>query len=149
MWLRWMLASLHLLALPIGLGAVWARSRALRATRAIVDLPRVFVADNLWALAAVLWIATGLLRVFGGYEKDPQYYLHDRVFFAKMALLVAIVLLETWPMVTLIRWRIAVARRTLPDLASAVALSRLSVLQAGLTVAMVFAATALARGFFH
>src|SRR2546426_6088062 len=32
--------------------AIWARSRALSLTRSADDLHRVFVADNLWGLAA-------------------------------------------------------------------------------------------------
>jgi putative membrane protein len=149
MLMRWLLATLHLLALPMGLGAIGMRSRALRKARSAADLPAVFLADNLWGAAAILWIATGLLRAFGGYEKGSEYYLHDRVFFIKMGLLVLILLLELWPMSTLIRWRIKV-RRALPvDTSSAAALARVSALQAVLVVLMVFAATALARGFFY
>ena len=146
--LRWIFASLHLLALPLGLGAVWARSRALRHVRSD-DLRRVFVADNLWALAAFLWIGTGLLRVFGGLEKGADYYLHDRVFYMKMGLLVTILVLEIWPMITLIRWRIAQRRGAAPDLTVAPRLARISQFQAVLVILMVFAATAMARGFFH
>ena len=62
--LRLLVAWLHLLALPIGLGAVWARSRALRVVRSSADLPRVFSADSVWGIAAALWLVTGLMRVF-------------------------------------------------------------------------------------
>ena len=149
MLLRWLLATLHLLALPMGLGAIGTRSRALRQARSAADLPAVFFADNLWGAAAILWIATGLLRAFGGFEKPREYYMHDRVFFIKMGLLVLVLLLELWPMSTLIRWRIRV-RRALPvDTSPAAALARISALQAVLVVLMVFAATALARGFFY
>jgi putative membrane protein len=147
--LRWLVATLHLLALPLGLAAVWARSRALRSMRSVTDLPRVFVADNLWGLAAILWIATGLLRAFAGLEKGTAYYLHDRIFGVKMALLIIVLLLEIRPMMTLIRWRIAVRRGTAVKLASAPALARTSALQAGIVILMVFAATALARGLFY
>ncbi len=109
----------------------------------------MFVADNLWGLAALLWIATGLLRAFAGLEKGTSYYLHDRVFYIKMSLLVVILLLEIWPMTTLIRWRIGVRRGATLDLGVASALARVSRIQAGLVVLMVFAATALARGFFY
>jgi putative membrane protein len=149
MMLRWVIASLHLLALPLGLGAIWARSRALGATRAPDDLKPVFLADTLWGLAAVLWIGTGLLRAFGGLEKGASYYLHDRAFFLKMGLLVLILLLEIWPMTTLIRWRIRVRRGDRVDTTAARALARISLVQAGLVVSMVFAATALARGLLH
>lgn len=149
MTLRWLLASLHLLALPLGLGAVWARSRALTSARTNQDLKRVFVADNLWALAAALWIATGFWRVFSGLEKGSSYYLNNHVFYTKMGLLVLILLLEIWPIVTLIRWRNAVRRGVTVDLAPAGRLARISRIQAVLVVLMVFAATAMARGFFY
>ncbi len=147
--IRWLIATLHLLALPLGLGAIWTRSRALGLARGADGLHRVFVADNLWALAAVLWLGTGLLRAFGGLEKGASYYLHDRVFFIKMGLFVTILILEIWPMTTLIRWRIGVRRDASIDLRFAPALARLSQIQLGLVVLMVFAATALARGLFY
>jgi len=146
--LRWLVASLHLLALPLGLGAVWARQRALRAVLDAEGLRRVFLADTLWGVAALLWIGTGLLRAFGGLEKGASYYLHDRVFYAKMGLLALILLLEIWPMSTLIRWRIALGCGASIDTTPALALARISQVQAGLVVLIVFAATALARGLF-
>ncbi len=149
MTLRWLIASLHLLALPLGLGAIWARSRALSLARSADHLHRVFVADNLWATAAVLWLSTGLLRAFGGLEKGASYYLHDRVFYIKMGLFVTILILEIWPMATLIRWRIAVRRGAPVDLTSTPTLARISQIQLGVVVVMVFAATALARGYFY
>jgi putative membrane protein len=147
MMLRWGLAALHLLALGIGLGAVWARSRSLRATLDPQGLRRVFAADSWWGVAAILWIATGLVRAFGGFEKGSAYYLADPMFRAKMSLLVLILILEVRPMTTLIRWRVGLARRESIDLSSARTLARISEIQAGLVILMVFAATAMARGF--
>lgn len=149
MLLRWFIATLHLLTLPLGLGAVWARSRGLWLARSASDLPRVFLADNLWGLAAILWISTGLLRVFGGLEKGSAYYLHDRAFYVKMGLLAAVLLFEIWPMTTLIRWRISKRRGAPIHMGSAPALARIGVIQVGLIVLMVFAATAVARGYFY
>jgi hypothetical protein len=45
MLLRWIVATLHLLALPLGLWAVWARSRWLRGVLDAAGLKRVFLAD--------------------------------------------------------------------------------------------------------
>jgi putative membrane protein len=66
---RWLFAALHLLALGIGLGAVWARGRGLQGELDEIGLRRVFYADIWWGIAALLWIATGLVRAFGGLEK--------------------------------------------------------------------------------
>ena len=144
----WLIATLHLLTLPLGLGAVWARSRALNRTRSAADLPAVFTADNLWGLAAFLWLTTGLLRVFAALEKPTAYYLHDRVFYIKMGLFLAVFLLELRPMITLIRWRAAAKRGATIDTAPAAALARISQIQVALVVVIAFAATALARGLF-
>lgn len=143
---RWLAASFHLLALGIGLGAVWARGRALRLPLNLGTLPQVFLADTLWGVAAVLWIGTGLWRLLAGLEKGTGYYLQNHVFLTKMALLVLVLLLELRPMIILIRWRAAVSRGEAPDTSAAPSLARISFVQAGLVVLMVFAATAMARG---
>jgi putative membrane protein len=145
--LRWALATLHLLGLGIGLGAVWARARLIGA--APLDLPalrRVFAADAWWGVSAVVWISTGLWRLFAATEKPTGYYLANHAFYAKMALLAVILLVEIWPMVTLVRWRVAVAHGEVPDTGPARAIGRISYGQAALVVLMVLAATAMARG---
>jgi putative membrane protein len=110
-------------------------------------LRRVFAADSWWGVAAILWIATGLVRAFAGFEKGSAYYLADPMFRAKMSLLVLILILEVRPMATLIRWRVGLAKKESIDLSSARTLARISEIQAGLVILMVFAATAMARGF--
>jgi putative membrane protein len=144
---RWLAASFHLLALGIGLGAVWCRGRALGGLLDSAGLRRVFLADAAWGMAAVLWLGTGLWRLLAGLEKSTGYYLQNHIFLAKMALFLLIVALEIWPMMTLIHWRRRVARGEPPDTRAALALARVSFLQAALVVLMVFAATAMARGF--
>ena len=146
--LRWLVATLHLLVLPLGLGAIWTRAHALARVTGSEGVARIFVADSLWGVAAVLWIATGLWRAFGGLEKGTAYYLHDHAFYVKMGLLVVILLLEIWPMTVLIRWRIHVRRGLALDIHVAPLLARVSYVQTGLVILMVFAATAVAREYF-
>jgi|SRR5688572_11885396 len=146
MTVRWMFAAIHLLALGIGLGAVWARSRALRQSLDAAGLQRVFTADAWWGIAALLWLSTGLVRLLGSLEKTTTWYIHNHVFLLKMALFLVILVLELAPMMGFIRWRAAVRRGELPDTTRAISFSRASTAQAALVVAMVFAATAMARG---
>jgi len=145
--MRWFLAAVHLLALGVGLGAVWARGRALRGELDVAGLRRAFAADNWWALAAVLWIASGLARAFGGWEKGSAYYLHNHFFWGKMALLGVILVLEVKPIVTLMRWRIQMKQGRQPDTRAAPALATISFLQAVLVILMVILATGMARGY--
>jgi len=145
--IRWLLAALHLLALGVGLGAVWGRTRSLRGHLDATALRRVFYADNWWGIAAVVWVATGFARAFGGFEKGGAYYLHSRLFWIKMGLLAIILVLEVIPMITLIRWRIQLRRGRQPDTTVATRLVKVGILQTSLVVLMVLVATAMARGF--
>jgi putative membrane protein len=97
-------------------------------------------------VAAILWISTGLWRLFGATEKSTDFYLSNHVFWTKMVLLLGILAMEVRPMVTLIRWRKAVAAGAVPDTSSASRLARVSRIQAVLVVLMVLAAAAMARG---
>lgn len=146
MLLRWLLASVHLLALGIGLGAVWARRRALLSIAEPRGVARVLWADSVWGIAAALWITTGLVRAFGGFEKGTNYYLHNHWFLTKMVCFAGILALEIAPMVALIQWRTRLSRGEPIDTSAAGRYARTSAWQAALLVIMVFAAAAMARG---
>lgn len=145
------LAGFHLIALGLGLGAVLNRGSALREIPDALSLHRVFRADTIWGIAALLWIGTGVPRYLLGIEKSTAYYNGNYFFLAKMALLLLILVLEIWPMVTLIRWRAAIRRGgsagvvAVPGTARIIA--TISHVQALLVVLMVFAAVAMARGY--
>jgi putative membrane protein len=140
-------SALHLLALALGLPSVFVRGRALKGRLDRDGLQRVFAADTVWGVAAVLWLATGLLRAFAGLEKGTAFYLASHLFWLKMALFVAIVLLEIRPMMTLMRWRAAVRGGGTPDTSAARALYQVNHVELALVVVMVFVASFMARGF--
>src|SRR4030095_10077323 len=84
--LSYLLATVHILTFGIGFYGIWSRANALKKLKDTSGLREVFKADNIWGLAALLWIATGLWRAFGGLEKGSHYYLHSNNFFLKMCL---------------------------------------------------------------
>jgi putative membrane protein len=139
-------SSLHLLALAIGLPAVFLRGRALKGQLDPDGLRRLLAADNAWGVAAVLWIVTGLLRAFGGLEKGTDFYLRSPLFWTKMALFLLILLLEVRPMVTFIRWRIQLGRGLPVDTSVARRLYTLNHIELAVVVVMVFVAGMMARG---
>jgi putative membrane protein len=140
-------SAFHVLALALGLPAVWLRGRALRGPLDDAALRRLFAADTVWGIAAVLWLATGLLRAFAGLEKGTGFYLASTLFWTKMTLFVLVVLLEIRPMVTFIRWRSALRQNRRPDTTSARSLYLMNHIQMALVVVMVFVAAFMARGF--
>jgi putative membrane protein len=140
-------SALHLLALALGLPSVYLRGRALKGPLDRNGIRRLLAADTVWGIAAALWIATGLLRAFGGLEKGSQFYLQSPLFWTKMALFVTVIILEIWPMVTFIRWRGALRRGEMPDTSRARALYLVNHVEMGLVVLIVFVASFMARGF--
>ena len=140
-------SALHLLALAIGLPAVYLRGRALKGRLDREGFQRLFAADSAWGVAAALWLVTGLLRAFGGLEKGSAFYLASRLFWLKMGLFALVVALEVWPMLTLIRWRVALRNGGTPDTSAARALYAVTHAEMALVVLMVFVAAFMARGF--
>jgi putative membrane protein len=148
--LRLALAALHLIALGLGLGAVVARGSALRRLDAPDALRRAFLFDAQWGIAAILWISTGLWRWLGATEKATAYYNQNHLFYSKMGLLALVLALEVWPMVTLMRWRVALGRGAPVAVAqprTAQRIATISHIQAALIVLMVVLAVAMARGY--
>ena len=94
-------SALHVLALALGLSSVYLRGRALKGRLDREGLPRLFAADNVWGIAAALWIVTGLLRAFGGLEKGSQFYLQSPLFWIKMTLFVTVSPAESF----VFRWK--------------------------------------------
>jgi putative membrane protein len=142
-------SSLHVLALALGLPAVFLRGRALKGALDGAGLRRLLAADNVWGLAAALWIVTGLLRAFGGLEKGTEFYLQSPLFWVKMALFAVVLLLEIRPMITLIRWRRQLARGQAPDTSPARTHYTINHVELAIVVIMVFVASFMARGFGH
>ena len=149
--LRITLATLHLLALALGLGAVFTRSAALHASPLTLrDARRAFKADAYWGIAALLWLVTGAWRLLGHTEKDTSYYYGNSAFTSKMACFALILLLELYPMLTLARWRKALRRggeSWRPDEGTARRIAGIGHLEALIVIAMVVLATLMARGY--
>ncbi|HEX5529947.1 MAG TPA: DUF2214 family protein [Methylomirabilota bacterium] len=139
-------SSLHLLALALGLPAVFLRGRALKGPLDPEGLRRLLAADNVWGIAALLWIVTGLLRAFGGLEKGADFYLRSPLFWTKMALFLLVLLLEVRPMATFIRWRIRLGRGEAIDTGAARTLYTINHVELATVVVMVFVASLMARG---
>ena len=140
-----LLSAVHVLTLALGLGAVFFRGQALARPLDDAGWRRLLAADNAWGIAAGLWIASGLARVFFG-GKEPGFYWRNGFFWLKLALFGLVFLLELTPMVTFMRVRSAQRRRAVSPRFSVEALRRINAAELALVVAMVFVAAFMARG---
>ena len=127
---------------------MWARARALSDSLRHPEDPRAlrraFVGDAWWGIAAVVWIVTGLWRLFGQTEKTSSYYVESNAFVVKMALFLIVFALEIWPMTTLMRWR---RKRAEPDPRDVGRIEIISYVQCALVGAIALAAVTMARGY--
>src|SRR5262249_34436376 len=139
-----LLSAIHVLTLALGLGAVFARGRALARPLDDAGWRRLLAAHNAVG-AAALWIAYGLARVFLG-GKETSFYWRNGFFWIKMALFGLVFVLELAPMTTFIRVRAARRRGAALPPFSVEAYRRINSAEIALVAAIVFVAAFMARG---
>ena len=140
-----LLSAIHLLTLALGAGAIFGRGRAMSRPLDDQGWKRLLAADNLWGIAALLWIASGLARAFYG-GKEPGFYWRNGFFWLKMSLFLVVFALEIAPMTTFMRVRIAQSRGTAIPRFPIETYRRINAAELGLVVAIVFVAAFMARG---
>ncbi len=140
-----LLSAIHLLTLALGLGAIYARGRALAGPLNEAGWDRLLAADNAWGIAALLWIASGLARIFYG-GKLPTFYWRNGFFWLKVGLFLLVFTLESAPMATFIRARAARARGEAPPAFPVDAYRGINAAEVALVITIVFVAAFMARG---
>jgi putative membrane protein len=140
-----LLSAIHILTLALGLGAVFLRGQALAGPLDEAGWKRLLAADNAWGIAAALWIASGLGRVFFG-GKETSFYWRNGFFWTKLALFGLIFALELKPMMTFMGVRSARRRHAALPPFSVDALRLINATELALVVAIVFNASFMARG---
>ena len=140
-----LLSSIHMLTLALGVGGIFARGRALSQPLDAAGWRRLLAADNIWGAAAVLWIASGLGRVFFG-GREPSFYWRNGLFWVKLGLFGLVFALELVPMTTFIRVRTARRRAAPLPRFSIEVHRRINAVEVALVVAIVFVAAFMARG---
>lgn len=146
------IAALHFIGLGLSFTGVSLRIQGIRQALRTKELRGVFLGDNIWGIAGILILVTGLLRAFGGYEKGSSFYLQNSWFHFKLSAFILIVLLEIYPMIQLIKWRIS-RKTSLQDSEAAsdlVVLKRtdwISKIELVLLFVIVFLAAAMTRIF--
>ena len=139
------LSAIHMLTLALGLWGITERGRALASPLDDAGWKRLLAADNAWGLAALLWITSGLARVFSG-GKEPAFYSHNVFFWIKLTLFAAVFLLELAPMRTFIRVRSARGKGTALPRFPLDRYRRINAAELALVITIVFMAAFMARG---
>jgi putative membrane protein len=132
------LSALHIGGIALSFASIHLRGRAAHRGSAADTL----AADNAWGVAAIVVMGSGFLRAFAGFEKGANFYLHNLSFYLKMSVIGILLLLELWPMVTLLRARLSTfdVTQALPRI------GLISRVQLALLVVMLLLGPLMARG---
>jgi putative membrane protein len=142
-----LLSAIHVLTLALGLGAVFIRGQAMAGPLDQAGWRRLLAADSAWGAAALLWITSGLARVFWG-GKEPAFYWGNGFFWLKMTLFVAVVLIESKPALEFGRARRELRRGAALPLVPIETLRRINKIEVVLVVLIPFIAASMARGLW-
>src|SRR5262245_9633505 len=134
-----------MLTLAVGVGGIFARGRALSRPLDAAGWRALLAADNVWGAAALLWIVSGLSRVFFG-GREPSFYWHNGLFWVKLGLFGLVFLLELAPMTAFIRVRSAQRRGAVLPSFPIDTYRRINAVELWLVVIIVFVAAFMARG---
>lgn len=143
-------AAAHFITLGIGFTSLTLRGQQFKllaneTSLRPESLAKLFLYDNLYGVAALMWILTGVLRAFGGLEKGTTYYMQNNFFWVKMLLFLGVFLIEIKPMATLIKWRIQIKNKTPLTPADFQNLARRNTAEIHLLVLVIIAASIMAR----
>jgi putative membrane protein len=140
-----LLSAVHILALGLGLSALASRGHALAGRLDEAGWRRLLAADSLWGIAALLWIASGLARVFFG-GKSPDFYWYNGLFWVKVTLFALVAAMEIPLGTVFMKVRAARSRGTALPPVPVERFRRINRLETVFVVVIVFVAAFMARG---
>ena len=142
-----LLAYLHFTAILILASSLGAEALLLRAQVGAATLRALARADLLYGISSGVVIATGLARLFYG-AKGYAFHAGNPVFWAKLALFLAVGLLSIPPTLRFIRWRRALKTEPafVPHESELAATRRLVFIELHLLALIPLAAVFMARG---
>lgn len=115
MWGSAIAAYVHYLSFMLIVGALTVERLTLKPDLTLGDAWKVAIADGVYGISATLVLITGVLRVLYFGQGTP-YYLHNPVFYAKVALFFGIGLLSLYPTVSFLPWIAGLRQGKVPSL---------------------------------
>lgn len=114
---------LHYLSFMLCFAALTLEAFTLKEELRLHEAWKIVIADAVYGISAVGILITGILRVLY-FGKGTDYYLHNPVFYIKVAVFLVVGLLSIYPTVSFLNWVKDLLQKQLPTLES-VKLNRL------------------------
>ncbi len=105
----------HFLGIMALMGSLITEHLILKPGINNTQIKQLAVIDLVYGIAAVVVLATGLLRWFV-YGKGSDYYLSNPFFHTKLTLFAIVAILSIWPTIRFLRWRKQVKNGESPEI---------------------------------
>jgi len=115
MWASAVTAYFHYLSIGIIFASLAIEFFTLKEKLTVKEAWRIVLADSAYGAAAVVLLITGVLRVLY-FAKDTVYYMHQPVFWAKIALYVIVGTVSLYPTISFILWVKALLEDKAPEM---------------------------------
>lgn len=109
------MASLHHIAAFTLTACLVYEFVAYRRSLTVAEARNIQRVDLVYGIAAGLVLVVGFLRVYF-FEKGPNYYFANHVFWTKMVLFVIVGLLSVYPTIRYIKWNPLLAENKVPEI---------------------------------
>ncbi|MGI0480986.1 DUF2214 family protein [Geminocystis sp. CENA526] len=103
MWASAITAYFHYLSIGIIFASLSIEFFTLKEKLTVKEAWRIVLADSAYGIGAIIVLVTGVLRVLY-FAKDTAYYMHQPVFFAKIALYLIVGIVSLYPTISFILW---------------------------------------------
>jgi putative membrane protein len=109
------MASLHHIAAFTLTACLVYEFVAYRKILTVAEARNIQRVDLVYGIAAGLVLVVGFLRVYF-FEKGPNYYFANHVFWTKMVLFIIVGLLSVYPTIRYIKWNPLLAENKVPEI---------------------------------
>ncbi|MCB2222470.1 MAG: DUF2214 family protein [Bacteroidetes bacterium] len=138
---------LHYLGIMALMGSLIAEHLILKPGIKNTQIKSLAGIDLVYGIAAIVVLATGLLRWFV-VGKGSEFYLSNPLFHTKLTLFVIMGILSIWPTIRFLRWRRGVNKGETPDISDKLIKSTLMFIRIELLIVAIIPllAVMIARG---
>ena len=119
-WSTAAVAYVHYLSFMVCVGCLVLERRLIQPNMGKAEAITMVVTDVTYGLAALLVLASGILRVMV-FGHGAEFYTENPVFWTKVALFLSVGVLSLYPTVTYIRWAIPLRQGQQPEVSASMA----------------------------
>ncbi len=112
-----LVAYVHYLSLILCISAIVFERINLKVSPNRSESISMITADIVYGFAGIALLVSGIFRVIK-YGQGAEFYTHNQIFWAKMALFAFVGALSLYPTFTYIRWAIPISKGELPDVST-------------------------------